>query len=221
MQIAGDALGSLVEFETAASIEHRYPGGVRLLFDGGTWDTIAGQPTDDSELALALARSLALLGKYDVEAVAQSYAKWYVSEPFDIGETIRAALSAAAVADPTGPGAAAASQKAANRSSQANGALMRVSPLGIFGCQIAPADLAACARADASLTHPHPTCQDANVVYAAAIAFAIRTCEPPERIYKCALETLKANGIGSAVSRCLHEAGSSPPADYETQQGWY
>jgi len=218
-QIAGDALGSLVEFETAASIEHRYSGGVRLLCDGGTWDTIAGQPTDDSELALALARSLALLGKYDVEAVAQSYVKWFFSEPFDIGGTIRAALSAAA-RSAAANGVAAAAQRAANRSSQANGALMRVSPLGILGCQLDPADLAACARADASLTHPHPTCQDSNVVFTAAIAFAIRTCEPPERIYKHALETLKANGIGSAVSRCLHEAASSPPADYETQQGW-
>ena len=64
-QIAGDSLGSLVEFQTAAAIERRYPSGVRNLSDGGSWDTIAGQPTDDSELALALARPLALLGKYD------------------------------------------------------------------------------------------------------------------------------------------------------------
>src|SRR5215831_4472402 len=84
-QIAGDSLGSLVEFETAASILRRYPTGVRFVDDGGTWGTIAGQPTDDSELALALARSLALLGKYDVEDVARSYAKWYASGPFDIG----------------------------------------------------------------------------------------------------------------------------------------
>ena len=45
-QIAGDSLGSLVGFETSASIEHRYPGGVRLLTRGGTWGTIAGQPTE-------------------------------------------------------------------------------------------------------------------------------------------------------------------------------
>ena len=39
--------------------------------------------------------SLALLGKYDAEAVAQAYAT-YVSERFDIGGTSRAALSPAA-----------------------------------------------------------------------------------------------------------------------------
>jgi ADP-ribosylglycohydrolase len=52
-QIAGDSLGSLVEFWTADEIEQRYPGGPRLLSDGGVWDTIAGQPTDDSELNVA------------------------------------------------------------------------------------------------------------------------------------------------------------------------
>ncbi len=219
-QIAGDALGSLVEFETAASIRHLYPGGVRLLRDGGTWETIAGQPTDDSELALSLARSLASLGKYEVEAVAQSYAKWYSSEPFDIGGTTRAALSPAAAAHRAGVGVATAAQEAANRRSEANGGLMRVSPLGIFGSQLAPANLVACARTDASLTHPHRTCQDSNAVYTAAIAFAIRTCESPERIYNQALETLKVNGISSPVRRCLKEAASSPHADYETNQGW-
>src|ERR1019366_8629903 len=56
-QFAGDALGSLVEFQSPAQIRARYPDGPRLLEDGGSWNTIAGQPTDDSELALALARS--------------------------------------------------------------------------------------------------------------------------------------------------------------------
>jgi ADP-ribosyl-[dinitrogen reductase] hydrolase len=219
-QIAGDSLGSLVEFETAVSIEHRYPGGVRVLCDGGTWGTIAGQPTDDSELALTLARSLTRLAKYDVEAVARSYAKWYASGPFDIGGTTRTALSAAAAAERIGASVAKAAQDAANRTSQANGALMRISPLGIFGVRLAPADLAAFARVDASLTHPHPVCQDANVVYTAAISLAIRTGAPPERIHAHALELLEMHGLDSAVNRCLREAESKPPADYERQQGW-
>jgi ADP-ribosyl-[dinitrogen reductase] hydrolase len=219
-QIAGDSLGSLVEFEAASSIERRYPGGVRLLSDGGTWGTIAGQPTDDSELALALARSLALLGKYDMEAVARSYADWYASGPFDVGSTTRAALSSAAAAARVNAGVAAAAREAANRNSQANGALMRISPLGIFGSQLAQADVAAFARCDASLTHPHPVCQDSNVVYAASIAFAVRTGAAPHRIYDHALETLETQALGPAVSQCLREAESTPPADYARQQGW-
>lgn len=88
-QLAGDALGSLVEIESAGAVERRYPGGPRLLLDGGTWDTIAGQPTDDSELALA--RALARLGRYEEEAAARAYAEWYASGPFDVGGTIAAA----------------------------------------------------------------------------------------------------------------------------------
>jgi len=57
-KLAGDALGRLVEFLSAEQILQRYPDGVRELADGGTWNTIAGQPTDDSELALLLARML-------------------------------------------------------------------------------------------------------------------------------------------------------------------
>lgn len=219
-QVAGDSLGSLVEFETAASIARRYPAGARFLSDGGTWGTIAGQPTDDSELALALARSLALLGRYDEEAVARAYAAWYASCPFDIGGTTRTALSAAAAAVLAGAGVAAAARAAANRSSQANGALMRISPLGIFGVRLDPVDLAACARADASLTHPHPICQDANVVYTATVAFAIRTGGPPDRIYDHALETLEKHSLGPAICQCLREAESRPPAEYGRNQGW-
>ncbi len=64
-QLAGDALGSLVEFQFPSEIRQCYPNGVRELIDGGTWDTIAGQPTDDSELALLLARMLVKTGNYN------------------------------------------------------------------------------------------------------------------------------------------------------------
>ena len=57
-QAVGDSLGSLVEHKSAAEIAQRFPAGVRELADGGVYHTIAGQPTDDSEMALALARSL-------------------------------------------------------------------------------------------------------------------------------------------------------------------
>jgi ADP-ribosyl-[dinitrogen reductase] hydrolase len=57
-QLAGDSLGSLVEFKTPEQIKRLYPRGVRKLAGGGTFNTIAGQPTDDSEMALMLARSI-------------------------------------------------------------------------------------------------------------------------------------------------------------------
>lgn len=91
-QCIGDSLGSLVEFEGPSDIAKKYPGGVRNLADGGCWNTIAGQPTDDSELALTLARSIGDRDRYDEEYVAQCYAMWLKSEPFDIGKTTATAL---------------------------------------------------------------------------------------------------------------------------------
>src|SRR5215475_8769458 len=66
-QLAGDSLGSLVEFKSSQEIRRKYPSGIRELEDGGTWGTIAGQPTDDSEMALALARMLIERRRYAAE----------------------------------------------------------------------------------------------------------------------------------------------------------
>jgi ADP-ribosylglycohydrolase len=104
-------------------------------------------------------------------------------------------------------------KKRLNRSSQANGALMRVSPLGIFAVSLSPMELAAWARTDASLTHPHTVCQESSVVFTAAIAFAIRSGGPPKRIHHHALETLLRAGNSAAVAR-LH---SRLPATKGTQ----
>lgn len=68
-QLAGDSLGSLVEFQSPQEIRQKHPHGVRELVDGGTWGTIAGQPTDDSEMALMLARMLIKQRRYDAEGI--------------------------------------------------------------------------------------------------------------------------------------------------------
>jgi ADP-ribosyl-[dinitrogen reductase] hydrolase len=167
-QVAGDSLGSLVEFRTPDDIARQYPDGVRDLADGGTWKTIAGQPTDDSELALDLARTLAGRKTWSSQAVAAAYGGWYASRPFDIGSTTAQSLSAAASARSK---KAEAAQAAADRASQSNGALMRCAPIGIWARDAAEA--AAAARADAALSHPHPVCQAASAAFVAAITTAV------------------------------------------------
>ena len=137
-QLAGDSLGGLVEFQSLSDIRRRYPDRVRELADGGTWDTIAGQPTDDSEMALMLARMLVKERRYDAEEARKAYVFWLNSHPFDCGNTVSAGLRG----NP-------------DRESQANGALMRVSPLGIFCWNCDLESTSRFAQQDAALTHVH------------------------------------------------------------------
>ena len=90
-QLAGDALGSLVEFCSDEAIRRSYPKGVRDLANGGTHNTIAGQPTDDSEMALLLARMLVRKRKYDSSEAFSAYKFWLDSGPFDCGNSPRSA----------------------------------------------------------------------------------------------------------------------------------
>lgn len=218
-QLAGDALGSLVEFQTVHQIQHQYPDGVRILRDGGTWNTLAGQPTDDSELALMLARTLVRSG-FDDQAIAAAYAHWYESDPFDIGATTQQALSAASIALQTGTNPAIAAQKAASTTSQANGALMRISPLAIYGHAMSESQLVSWAKRDAQLTHPHGVCQDANAVFVMSIRHALTTGASPQAVYTYAKIWAEQTDIHPTVVDAITEAAHQPPSDYSHQMGW-
>lgn len=202
-QIAGDSLGSLVEFQSPEDIRRLYPGGVRDLEDGGTFDTLAGQPTDDSEMALALARTLVARGTYDPEAANRAYTEWLDSNPFDCGLTIRAGLLG-------GP----------RHESQANGALMRIAPLGIYGARHRLDAVARWAREDARLTHPHRVCLDANALFAMALAHAIDRGPAPRELYERIAEWANEEGICPEVRACVEQAAAGPADDYMTHMGW-
>lgn len=219
-QLAGDALGSLVEFQPPEAIARCYPNGVRLMEDGGTFRTIAGQPTDDSEMALLMARAILEQGRFDAEAVARAYCWWYESGPFDIGNTVSLALGAAAPLARAGRnGAAEACRRAASRTSQANGALMRVAPLGILGAGAGPQQAARWADEDAQLTHPHAVCRHANAVFAASLAFAIREGADARATHDFALREARRIHAEPVVLEALERAARSRPEDYVTHQG--
>ena len=215
-QLAGDALGSRVELRSAASIAGQYPDGVRDLADGGTWDTIAGQPTDDSEMALLLARSIVQRGAYDPAAALDAYVHWYRSPPFDMGGTTRAALQAAAGA-PAGERLARVAA-AALPDSQANGSLMRASPLGILGA-LQPGAAEGWALADSALTHPHPVCRAACAAFVAALAAAIGGGEDARGTWTAA-RAAAARAGDSTVVAALDAAEDGPPASFTVHEGW-
>ena len=202
-QLIGDSLGSLVEFQRPERIRSRYPDGVRDMADGGTWNTIAGQPTDDSEMALLLARSLASEGKFDKAEVKKAYVFWLNSGPFDCGTTIQSGLTGRL-----------------SPQSQANGAMMRISPLGIFGVNYALEQVAEWARQDAAITHIHSVCQQANALFAMAIAHAISTGCSAGDLYQEIADWAKEMNVESSLKETISAAADSPPDDFVDSQGW-
>jgi ADP-ribosylglycohydrolase len=169
----------------------------------GTWNTLAGQPTDDSEMALMLARMLIKHRRYDPEEARKAYVLWLNSRPFDCGSTVSAGL-----------------RGKPNIDSQANGALMRISPLGIFGSTFDLERTAEFAQRDASLTHPHRICLQANALFAMSIADAISQSRRPLEIYDQIKNWAAEMKVEEPLMKAVLDAGELAPADYLRQQGW-
>jgi ADP-ribosylglycohydrolase len=101
----------------------------------------------------------------------------------------------------------------------ANGSLMRISPLGIFGAG-RPDEAAGWARADSRLTHPHPACQTACAAFVAAIATAIDSVSDRNDCYSAALAEAERPGADPGVREVLEAARHEPPEDFQTKMGW-
>lgn len=211
-QAVGDALGTTVEFSDELSIATQRGRWPRDLVGAGPFNVLPGQVTDDTELALALARTLAATGAYDDDAVAEAYLAWFASEPFDFGRaTSRAFRGAAKNADEV--------RKRAEKKTEANGSLMRSSPLGVFGARLPREELAALARRDSSLSHPAPVCQAACAVYVTTIADAVHSTLSGPELYERALAFARTHAP-EVVDTLEDAAEGLPVSDDEHNQGW-
>ena len=89
---AGDALGGSVEFMPRSAVLRAHPNGVRDITGGGPHDLRKGEVTDDTAMALAIARACTPEG-IDLDQVAANFLQWYRSDPKDIGITTSRALA--------------------------------------------------------------------------------------------------------------------------------
>ena len=239
-QIVGDSLGAQVEFSSYSTIRSKFPNGVRTMQGGGPWGILPGQATDDSELALGLARSLATEGDWLEEAVASAYADWYASHPFDCGGTCGNAFGHVDFKYPIAPQMKKNAQRAL--SSEANGGLMRISPLGVlfarktWGLKKEPIEsLIAKARADAALSHANERTQIANAVYTLSVAEAINADSlrrPDERsidVYRFAWRLANSDHFPAGAAKefvigLLDDAKKQPTKfgnEAIQSQGWF
>lgn len=162
----------------------KFPQGLRDIVGGGPFGLLPGQITDDGEMALTLARTLLAQGGFSQVEILRSYRAWLDSRPFDVGGTIHRALSQVNPRSPEPDRVRAA----ANANSQANGALMRCAPLAIWGHRLDSDELGQRACEEASLTHPHPTCQQVNAVFVCTLARAIGPGDSPDKLFRYARE---------------------------------
>ncbi|KAG1707227.1 hypothetical protein DVH05_026421 [Phytophthora capsici] len=174
--LCGDAAGATLEFSPGVISESDVSRAMTMP-GGGVFGVGKGQITDDSELALSLARGL--LGHqptegFPFESVARQYAAWCASKPFDIGNTCATAFDIQP--DAAGNYAATMTHTAASYcvASEANGSLMRIAPLAIWSAGQSEETIAALAKAEATLSHPNQVCQDCNAVYCLMLEHLLR-----------------------------------------------
>lgn len=174
----GDALGTTYEFERMD--QPPYPalatGPATDVVGGGPFDLAPGAITDDTQLAVCLARSLVERGALDAEDVGRRYVAW-MAEAFDIGNQTRWSLDRIEKGEAAAT-AGLATWRASERRAAGNGSLMRTAPIAVaYAARGLPA-LVAAAITDSLITHADPRCALACAAFDAAIASAITTGDP-------------------------------------------
>jgi len=157
----GDALGGPVEFKSRAEVAELHPGGLRDFVGGGWLSLAPGEITDDTQMTLAIARSLAETGTLDMNDIATRFIEWARSDPKDIGLTTRAALNALGSGVPWDEAGRRVSGFASGNAA-GNGAVMRCAPVALR-YRRDPDALIAASKSIALITHADPRCQAAAV----------------------------------------------------------
>lgn len=172
----GDALGTTFEFKRID--QPPYPtlatGPAEDVVGKGPFGLDPGQITDDTQLAVCLARNLASHGKLEVDDLARRYIAW-MEHAFDIGGQTRGSITR--LADGIAPAEAGlATWRAGKRMAAGNGSLMRTAPIGVAYAN--RPGLVEAAIDDSLLTHADPRCVLACAAFDSAIAAAVSADAP-------------------------------------------
>jgi ADP-ribosyl-[dinitrogen reductase] hydrolase len=197
----GDAAGATLEFYNRPITEEIAINAMSMP-GGGAIRVGPGQITDDGELTIALWTALNTSISRDSNTLLLSamkaYSDWYESCPFDIGCTCSMAFeeynnffqentnteSITYFSDKIQDMLHLVSS--VNKSSEANGALMRSTAIATWyakNTDIIPTRGADFAKEDAKLSHPNIVCQEVNAIYVYAIIHLLRGKSPNETIH--------------------------------------
>jgi len=173
----GDALGRPVEFRSAEWIADQH-GTVTEMLGDGTHGQPAGTVTDDTDLALCIARSLVETQAFDGHDIADRFRGWYESDPFDIG-----LMTADAIREYDGgtswrDAGREVWQHRAEGSNAGNGSVMRCAPHAIAFADDLDA-LVQVSRQSSAITHYDPRCTYGCAVLNCTIAGYLRGDDDP------------------------------------------
>ena len=230
--LVGDAAGATLEF-FEDDITCDDVAWAMSMPGGGDLQVAPGQITDDGELTLCMARALAECECFDIEKIAQNYAKWVESRPFDMGFTTSYSLGSFRDTDASKVGYATVMKQSAFKlcmGSKANGSLMRITPLGIWGHNLPASEIANFAIQDTALSHPNNSCCYAVACYTIALSSLIQQPGERELAFKNARNWLDSQAdlvkdsyqyhCWAEVSSWLYDAADNVKTDYFPQIGF-
>ncbi len=165
---AGDSLGATHEFRGPEDV----PAGPLEVVGGGDFGWRPGEPTNDTELALAVLEGYRG-GGLDLGAVRDAMLRWEDKDPRDIGNQTRRALRYLrshpdALSLPDEPEA------------QGNGAVMRAAPHGVKAGN--PVEAFENAFEEAALTHPSWEARTSAALVACLVAHLVDGFAPEEAL---------------------------------------
>ena len=183
----GDAYGAVLEFFDS-DITLQDVKKAMTLPGGGIWDVSSGQITDDTEMALSQANAIKeyinmppvnnlvvteVLGGY----LARHYYNWYLSKPFDIGNTTSTAFKGLNKKMPNSELRLRMMNNASRLSSKSlsNGSLMRCMPLAVLCMNIENInDVRKIVQTDVKLFHSDEMVTDAVTTYVFTLSKLIK-----------------------------------------------
>lgn len=191
----GDAIGAMYEFETESKLRNKCFTVNNIIVEGGPHGLSKGQITDDSEMAISMAKSIIENGSYNPKKAREWYMKWINSNPFDVGNTVGNALYFNQI----------------SADSESNGALMRLAPIAIADAEKDLETIKKDAEADAHITHNNIIVDSVNVIMASAMAYAISNGLDAEDIYRYMIDCSEKIDAPDVVKATLEIARTEEP----------
>jgi ADP-ribosyl-[dinitrogen reductase] hydrolase len=173
----GDALGRPVEFRSAEWISDTH-GSVTEMLGDGTHGKPPGTVTDDTDLALCIARSLVEREAFDGQDVADRFVAWYEDGPFDVGLMTADAVTEYRSGMSWRDAGREVWQGRPEGSNAGNGSVMRCAPYALAFADD-PDTLATVSRQSSAITHYDPRCTYGCAVLNLTVAGYLRGEENP------------------------------------------